>query len=119
MNIEVLILSFENYFYYLFGIEPHGPLGLLIGLLIFIFLVFILRYEKKNKNLDNNEIDEISEVGDPIEASLNLSRSYIEMGQEEKAKIYINKVLENPKTNEKQKLKAESFLKNINSYKNG
>ena len=34
------------------------------------------------------------------------------MGQEEKAKIYINKVLENPKTNEKQKLKAESFLKN-------
>tara|TARA_Y100000590_G_scaffold140605_2_gene161354 strand:+ start:13354 stop:13698 length:345 start_codon:yes stop_codon:yes gene_type:complete len=86
--IQQLEITFEN----LIGVSFQGLLGLILGLFIFSFLLFLLKRQKKNHNNFNFETDNLSEVGNPIEANINLARSLIEMKEINKAKDCIRKV---------------------------
>lgn len=57
--------------------------------------------------------DEYAEVGDPIDARLNLAVSYIEMGKAYDAKAIIYEVFD-LSPNFEQKNKADSLLQKIN-----
>ncbi len=92
MDTGQLIQHLEKTFENLSGASFQGLLGLVIGLLIFSFLLFLLKREKKNYSNFNFETDNLSEVGNPIEANINLARSLIEMKEIEKAKDCIRKV---------------------------
>ena len=57
--------------------------------------------------------DEYAEVGDPIDARLNLAVSYIEMGKAYDAKVIIYEVFD-LSPNFEQKNKADTLLQKIN-----
>ena len=57
--------------------------------------------------------DEYAEVGDPIDARLNLAVSYIEMGKAYDAKVIIYEVFDSS-PNFEQKNKADTLLQKIN-----
>ena len=92
MNIDLLILGIEKSFQDFIGFSIHGPLGILIGLAFFSFLLYALRYEKKNEKDFNFQQDKIQDIGNPIETNLNLATSLIEMGEFKKAKDCLYKV---------------------------
>ena len=94
---------------------------LLFGFILFlVFLwVFITRPTKKEtKTLKNDEElksdldEEFGEIGDPIEARINLAITYIEMNQIDKANDLLSQVLESEAT-ESQKEKARKLIKDI------
>ena len=70
----------------------HGLVGIIAGLLVFSLLLVLIRYEKKAKETFNFKDSNLSEVGDPIEANINLARSLIEMKEIDKADECIKKV---------------------------
>ena len=111
MNIGQLILSLEKNFEDFIGISLQGPLGLLIGLSFFSLLLFFIRYEKKDKKGFNFHLDDLKDVGDPIETNLNLTRSLIEMSEFKKAKDCLDKVEVSSNLTQEQKEKAQ-FLRN-------
>ena len=94
---------------------------LLIGFILLLAFILIFRNRQaKNdiKTLKNyeelkNELDEeFSEIGDPIEARINLAITYIEMNQTDKANDLLSQVLESEAT-ESQKAKARNLIKEI------
>ena len=92
MNIDLLIKNIEMNFETLTGFSFHGLVGIIVGLIVFSLLLFLIRYEKKAKETLNFKDSNLSEVGDPIEANINLARSLIEMKEIEKAKDCLSKV---------------------------
>ena len=88
-----------------------------------LFLVFLMMFRirsagqetktlKNDEELKSNLDEEFGEIGDPIEARINLAITYIEMNQINKANDLLSQVLESEAT-ENQKEKARSLIKDI------
>ena len=92
MKIDLLIENIEMNFETLTGFSFHGLVGIIVGLLVFSLLLFLIRYEKKANETFNFKDSNLSEVGDLIEANINLARSLIEMKEIDKADECIKKV---------------------------
>ena len=119
MNIGQLILSIEKNFQDFIGFSLQGPLGLMIGLSFFSLLLFFIRYEKKDKKGFNFHLDDLKDVGDPIETNLNLTRSLIEMSEFKKAKDCIEIVEKSSEITQEQKEKALILRQKLEEKKNG
>ena len=94
---------------------------LLIGFIILLALLLFLRNRpaknetktlKNDEELKNDLDEEFGEIGDPIEARINLAITYIEMNQIDKANDLLSQVLESEAT-ESQKEKARNLIKEI------
>ena len=94
---------------------------LLFGLVLFLVFLWVFRTrptKKETKTLKNDEElksdldEEFGEIGDPIEARINLAITYIEMNQIDKANDLLSQVLESEAT-ESQKEKARNLIKDI------
>ena len=119
MNIALLIFSIEKNFQDIIGFSIQGPLGLLIGLAIFSLLLFLIRYEKKDKKDFSFQPADLVDVGDPIEANLNLSRSLIEMSEFRKAKDCLDNVEQSSDLPQIQKEKAQILRKRLKEKEHG
>ena len=94
---------------------------LILGLIILIGLIFIFRnrpaknikkIEKKDEESQTDLDEEFGEIGDPIEARINLAITYIEMNQIDKANELLSQVVESD-ASEIQIEKAQKLLKSI------
>ncbi len=94
---------------------------LLIGFILLLAFLLILRNRpaknetktlKNDEELKNDLDEEFGEIGDPIEARINLAIIYIEMNQTDKANDLLSQVLESEAT-ESQKEKARKLIKEI------
>ena len=94
---------------------------LLFGLVLFLVFLWVFRTrpaKKETKTLKNDEElksdldEEFGEIGNPIEARINLAITYIEMNQIDKANDLLSQVLESEAT-ESQKEKARKLIKDI------
>ena len=94
---------------------------LLIGFILLLVFLLILRNRpaknetktlKNDEELKNDLDEEFGEIGDPIEARINLAITYIEMNQTDKANDLLSQVLESEAT-ESQKEKARKLIKEI------
>ena len=94
---------------------------LLFGLVLFLVFLWVFRTrpaKKETKTLKNDDElksdldEEFGEIGDPIEARINLAITYIEMNQIDKANDLLSQVLESEAT-ESQKEKARNLIKDI------
>ena len=94
---------------------------LLVGFILLLAFLLILRNRpaknetktlKKDEELKNDLDEEFGEIGDPIEARINLAITYIEMNQTDKANDLLTQVLESEAT-ESQKEKARNLIKEI------
>ena len=108
-------MNFET----LTGFSFHGLVGIIAGLLVFSLLLFLIRYEKKTKETFNFKDSNLSEVGDPIEANINLARSLIEMKEIDKADECIKKVEFNKDLSLEQRKKINILKDKITENKNG
>lgn len=112
MQFQYLIDEVAIEFYLLTGINLNGILGLFLGLGLFSFLMFLIKYKKKTLII-NPDVSNLSDVGDPDYAKINLSRSLIEMDQKEKAQEILLDLLLNKTLSEEKKKSAESLLNKI------
>ena len=94
---------------------------LLIGFILLLAFLLILRNRpaknetmtlKNDEELKNDLDEEFGEIGNPIEARINLAITYIEMNQTDKANDLLSQVLESEAT-ESQKEKARNLIKEI------
>ena len=94
---------------------------LILGLIILIGLIFIFRnrpaknikkIEKKDEESQTDLDEEFGEIGDPIEARINLAITYIEMNQIDKANELLSQVVES-NASDIQIEKAQKLLKSI------
>ena len=94
---------------------------LILGLIILIGLIFIFRNRpaknikkivKKDEESQTDLDEEFGEIGDPIEARINLAVTYIEMNQIDKANELLSQVVESD-ASEIQIEKAQKLLKSI------
>ena len=94
---------------------------LIFGFILFLVFLWVFRTslaKKETKTLKNDEElksdldEEFGEIGDPIEARINLAVTYIEMNQIDKANDLLSQVLESEAT-ESQKEKARNLIKDI------
>jgi FimV-like protein len=94
---------------------------LLIGFILLLAFLLMLRNRpaknetktlKNDEELKNDLDEEFGEIGDPIEARINLAITYIEMNQTDKANDLLSQVLESEAT-ESQKEKARKLIKEI------
>ena len=108
-------MNFET----LTGFSFHGLVGIIAGLLVFSLLLFLIRYEKKAKETFNFKDSNLSEVGDPIEANINLARSLIEMKEIDKAEECIKKVDFSEGLSLEQQEKINILKDKITENKNG
>ena len=97
----------------------HGLVGIIVGLIVFSLFLFLIRYEKKAKETFNFKDSNLSEVGDPIEANINLARSLIEMKEIDKADECIKKVEFNKDLSLEQREKINILKDKITENKNG
>ena len=101
------------------GFSFHGLVGIIVGLLVFSLLLVLIKYEKKAKETFNFKDSNLSEVGDPIEANINLARSLIEMKEIDKADECIKKVEFNKDLSLEQREKINILKDKITENKNG
>ena len=106
--MENVLLKLETEFYFLTGIYLEGVIGLFLGLILFSSVLFLLKFEKR-KDLIFSNIDVSNEIGDEKIAKINLSRSLLEMDQNEEAIRLLNEVLESS-PNEEEKSLVQSLL---------
>ena len=119
MKIDLLIENIETNFETLTGFSFHGLVGIIVGLIVFSLLLFLIRYEKKAKETFNFKDSNLSEVGDPIEANINLARSLIEMKEIDKADECIKKVDFNKDLSQEQRERINILKDKIKENKNG
>ena len=106
--MENVLLKLETEFYFLTGIYLEGVIGLFLGLILFSSVLFLLKFEKRKDTIFSN-IDVSNEIGDEKIAKINLSRSLLEMDQNEEAIRLLNEVLESS-PNEEEKSLVQSLL---------
>lgn len=119
MNIDQLIKKIELSFESLLGLSIHGLLGIIVGLTIFSLLLFLIKYERKIDRSFNFQADNLSEVGNPIEANINLARSLIEMQEIQKAKDCLNQVETEKDLTEEQRNKIEILKDRMKEKEDG
>jgi len=108
-------MNFET----LTGFSFQGLVGIIAGLIIFSLLLFLIRYQKETNETFNFKDSNLSEVGDPIEANINLARSLIEMKEIDKADECIKKIEFNEDLSLKQREKINILKEKITENKNG
>jgi len=108
-------MNFET----LTGFSFHGLVGIIVGLMVFSLLLFLIRYEKKAKETFDFKDSNLNEVGDPIEANINLARSLIEMKEIDKADECIKTVEFSDDLSPEQKEKIKILKDKITENKNG
>ena len=108
-------MNFEN----LTGFSFHGVVGIIVGLIIFSLLLFLIRYEKKANETFNFKDTNLNEVGDPVEANINLARSLIEMKEINKAEECIKKVKFNKDLSQEQRERINILKDKIKENRNG
>ena len=106
--MENFLLKLETEFYFLTGIYLEGVIGLFLGLILFSSVLFLFKFEKRKDPVFSN-IDVSNEIGDEKIAKINLSRSLLEMDQNEEAIRLLNEVLESS-PNEEEKSLVQSLL---------
>ena len=111
--MDNLILGIETEFYFLTGVYIEGISGLFFGLLLFISVLLLIRYEK-NQDPVLTDIDITNEIGNEKVAKINLSRSLIEMNQVDEPRRLLDEVL-NDQPTEEEKTKVHLLLSRINS----
>lgn len=84
--------NLETDFYSFTGILLEGITGLIVGLVFFVIFINLIRFEKK-KEIIISDVEVANEIGDEINAKINLSRSLIEMEQFDEAKRLLEDVL--------------------------
>ena len=109
MDFYLFLNILEREFLLLTGVSFPGIIGLLTGSTLFSLFLLLLRYEKKIL-LDTNT-DNFDDVGDPVEARINLSRSLFEMGQTAKAQELLQEVLSEENLSEENQMVIQSLLK--------
>lgn len=109
MKLTYLMDALEIEFYLFTGTNLQGILGLFIGLLIFSLLLLLLKYEKNTEPYADTS--DLTDVGDADDAKINLSRSYLEMGQKMKANELLEEVLSQKDLPEIKRINAENLLK--------
>ena len=109
--MQNLLLNLETEFYLFTGIDLEGISGLFIGLLIFCLFLFIIRFEKKREILIH-DVDLSNEIGNEKLAKINLSRSFIEMDQKDKAIRLLQEVLKDTPSPEEKRI-ADQLLSKI------
>ena len=114
--MESFLLNIETEFFFFTGTYLEGFLGLILGLILFCFIIQILRFEKK-KNNPKIESTNLSEVGDENLAKINLSRSLIEMDQKPEAKKLLMEVIKSKGLSEENTVVANSLLEQISNAK--
>ena len=120
MTIDLFIEKIEIGFQSLTGLSIVGLLGLLLGIFFFSLLLYIINYEKKDKNMSNLPVSGLSDIGDPVEANINLARSFIEMREFEKAYDCLKKITANKGDLTPKQLERFNLLKiKIEESKNG
>ena len=110
MELTYFMDVLEIEFYLLTGINLQGIVGLFIGLMVFTLLLLAIRYEKRNTEL-NSDTSVLTDVGDSDDAKINLSRSFLEMGQKKKANELLEAVLSQKGLSEEKRINAESLLR--------
>mgnify|MGYP006076591729 CR=1 FL=1 len=95
---------------------------LIVGIGFFFFILLIINKRssqntnhsaKHEEELGLDLDEEFGEIGDPIQARINLAITYIEMKETKKAKNLLEQVMDS-KPNESQKNQATILLNNIN-----
>ena len=109
--MQNLLLNLETEFYLFTGIDLEGISGLFLGLTIFCLFLFIIRFEKKREILIH-DIDISNEIGNEKLAKINLSRSLIEMDQQDEAIRLLQEVLEDKPSPEEKRI-ADQLLSKI------
>ena len=107
MKIDLFLEKIEIGFQSLIGFSIVGLLGMLLGIFFFSLLLYIISYEKKDKKISNLPVNGLSDIGDPVEANINLARSLIEMQEIQKAKDCLNQVEAEKDLTEEQRNKIE------------
>ena len=119
MKIDLLIENIEMNLETLTGFSFHGLVGIIVALIIFSLLLFLIRYEKKANETFNFKDTNLNEVGDPVEANINLARSLIEMKEIDKAEECINKVKFNKDLSQEQRERINILKDKIKENRNG
>ena len=119
MKVDLLIENIEMNFETLTGFSFHGLVGMIVGLIIFSLLLFLIRYEKKANETFNFKDTNLNEVGDPVEANINLARSLIEMKEIDKAEECIKKVKFNKDLSQEQRERINILKDKIKENRNG
>ncbi|MBE19441.1 MAG: hypothetical protein CMD69_00665 [Gammaproteobacteria bacterium] len=120
MKIDLFLEKIEIGFQSLIGFSIVGLLGMLLGIFFFSLLLYIISYEKKDKKISNLPVNGLSDIGDPVEANINLARSFIEMSEFEKAYDCLKKITVHKDDLTTKQLERFNFLKNkIEESKNG
>ena len=81
--------------------------------------MFFIRYDNKANETFDVKDSNLNEVGDPIEANINLARSLIEMKEIDKADECIKKVEFNKDLSLEQREKINILKDKITENKNG
>ena len=102
----------EDGFFNLLGFHLSGPTGLLFGLTLFCLFIILIRKERTSGK-KKSETSDFEDIGQPIEAKINLSRSYIEMGQFEDASKYLQEALSQENLSDNQKKEINQLLSRI------
>ena len=102
----------EESFFNLLGFHLSGPAGLLFGLTLFCLFIILIRKERTSGK-KKSETSDFEDIGQPIEAKINLSRSYIEMGQFGDASKYLQEALAQDNLSDNQKKEINQLLSRI------
>tara|TARA_B110000014_G_scaffold264482_1_gene266701 strand:- start:4082 stop:4432 length:351 start_codon:yes stop_codon:yes gene_type:complete len=100
----------DNIFFY----DAQGVLGLISGLLIFCSLMLIFRFEQKKQDKSINIPNNLKDLGDPVEAEINIARSLIEMKKTSEA-IDILEKIKNKNISSVQKETLKNLLTKANA----
>ena len=114
--MENFLLNIETEFFFFTGTYLEGFLGLILGLILFCFIIQTLRFERK-QNSPKIKSTNLSEVGDENLAKINLSRSLIEMDQKPEAKKLLNEVIRSEGLSKENITIANSLLDQISNAK--
>ena len=114
--MESFLLKIETEFFFFTGTYLEGFLGLILGLILFCFIIQTLRFERKQKSPKIKSTN-LSEVGDENLAKINLSRSLIEMDQKPEAKKLLTEVIKSEGLSEENIVVANSLLEQISNAK--
>ena len=119
MNFESFLFNIEEKFLHLFGTPLPGLIGIVIAIAFFSLLILGLRKLKEKKNSLSFNVEDMSDIGDIVEVNLNLTRSFIEMREFEKAEECIKKAEETSPLTPEQKEKINDLKERLRRQENG
>ena len=115
--INFFLNNLRNLSDYVEFYQLQGLLGAISGLTFFCIFILIYKLLTQEKFLpDLNVPDELKDFGDPIEARINIARSFIEMNRIDEALKNLNEVIEQKDSSPDQIRAAKELLKKANAF---